>query len=152
MANPAYLILPEIDNNQTIVEMINNQHQMIVDGVLMQEKKDLTKTLNDETGVEESHLSHVRVIGDRSYIVKQSITDGEEQEEMIETEMDDCELENFKNEWDDFILSQEEYWIQVKWIPKFTLLLSVAVLLGLGIKAVFGALISGLGHIKDFIM
>ena len=32
-------------------------HQMIVYGVLMQEKKNLTKTLNDETGVEESHLS-----------------------------------------------------------------------------------------------
>ena len=76
-------------------------HQMIVDGVLMQEKKDLTKTLNDETGVEESHLSHMRVIGDRSYTAKQSITDGEEKEEMIETKMDDCELENFKNEWEE---------------------------------------------------
>ena len=34
-------------------------HQMIVDGVLMREKKDLTKTLNDETGLEESHLIHM---------------------------------------------------------------------------------------------
>ena len=33
-------------------------HQMIVDGVLMKERKDLTKTLNDETGLEESHLIH----------------------------------------------------------------------------------------------
>ena len=77
-------------------------HQMIVDEVLMREKKDLTKTLNDETGVEESHLSHMRVIGDRSYTAKQSITDdGEEKEEMIETDMDECELENFKNEWEE---------------------------------------------------
>ena len=67
----------------------------------MREKKDLTKTLNDETGVEESHLSHMRVIGDRSYTAKQSIADGEEKEEMIETKMDDCELENFKNEWEE---------------------------------------------------
>ena len=74
-------------------------HQMIVDGVKMQERKDLTKTLNDETGVEESHLIHTRVIGERSYTAKQSITDGEEEEEMIETDMDDSELENFKNEW-----------------------------------------------------
>ena len=79
-------------------------HQMIVDGVLMREMKDLTKTLNDETGVEESHLSHMRVIDDRSYTVKHSITDdgaasGEEKEEMIETDMNETELENFKNEW-----------------------------------------------------
>ena len=74
-------------------------HQMIVDGVLMQEKKYLTRTLNDETGLEESHLIHTRVIGERSYTAKQSITDGEEEEEMIETDMDDSELENFKNEW-----------------------------------------------------
>ena len=81
--------------------------QMIVDGVLMREKKDLTKTINDETGVEESHLSHMRVIGDRSYIAKQSITDdsgagsedGKEDQEMIETDMNETELENFKNEW-----------------------------------------------------
>ena len=41
-------------------------HQMIVDGVLMREMKELFKTLNDETGVEESHLSHMRVIGEHS--------------------------------------------------------------------------------------
>jgi hypothetical protein len=38
------------------------EHEMIVDGVLMQEKKDLIKTLNDETGVEEGYLSRTRVI------------------------------------------------------------------------------------------
>ena len=80
---------------------ISLDHQMIVDGVLMRERKDLTKTLNDETGVEESHLTHTRVIGEKSYTAKQSITDGEEEEEMIETDMDDSELENFKNEWEE---------------------------------------------------
>ena len=55
-------------------------HQMIVDGVLMRERKDLTKTLNDETGVEESHLTHTRVIGEKSY------SDGQKEEEMIETD------------------------------------------------------------------
>ena len=82
--------------------LLNNQ--MIVDGVMMKEKKNLIKTVNDETGVEESHLSHMRVIDDRSYTVKHSITDdeagsGEEKEEMIETDMNQSELENFKNEW-----------------------------------------------------
>ena len=74
---------------------------MIVDGVLFKERKDLTKTLNDE-GVEESHLIHTRVIGERSYAAKKSITDREEEEEeMIETDMDDSQLENFKNEWEE---------------------------------------------------
>ena len=71
----------------------------------MQEKKDLTKTLNDETGEEESHLCHMRVIGERSYILKQSITDEDEKEEIIETDMDNDELEKFKNKWEE------------KWIP-----------------------------------
>ena len=65
----------------------------------MRERKDLTKILNDETGVEECHLTHTRVIGEKSYTSKQSISDGEKEEEMIETDMDDSELENFKNEW-----------------------------------------------------
>ena len=86
MANPAH-------------RSILLDHQMIVNGVLMRERKDLVKTLNDETGVEESHLTHTRVIGEKSYTSKQSISDGEKEEEMIETDMDDSELENFKNEW-----------------------------------------------------
>ena len=54
MANPAY--------HSFLLEI-----EMIVDGVLFKERKDLTKTLNDEAGVEESHLIHTRVIGERSY-------------------------------------------------------------------------------------
>ena len=88
MANPAH-------------RSILLDHQMIVDGVLMRERKDLVKTLNDETGVEESHLTHTRVIGEKSYTSKQSINDGEKEEEMIETDMDDSQLENFKNEWEE---------------------------------------------------
>ena len=40
----------------------------------MQERKDLTTTLNDETGVKEIHLTHTRVIGEKSFPSKQSIT------------------------------------------------------------------------------
>ena len=57
MANPAH-------------RSILLDHQMIVNGVLMRERKDLVKTLNDETGVEESHLTHTRVIGEKSYTAK----------------------------------------------------------------------------------
>ena len=66
----------------------------------MRDRKDLTIDFNDETGMEECYLSHTRVIGDRSFTTKRSITDDEEKEESIETKMDDSELENFKNEWE----------------------------------------------------
>ena len=59
------------------------EHEMIVDGVLFKERKDLSKTLNDE-GVEESHLIHIRVIGERYYTAKQTINGGEE---LIETDL-----------------------------------------------------------------
>ena len=71
----------------------------------MQEKKDLTRTLNDETRLEESCLSHIRVIGERSYTSKSLIADEDEKEEMIETDMNNEGLEKFKNEWEE------------KWIP-----------------------------------
>ena len=110
--------------------------QMIVDGVLLQEKKDLTKTLDDETGVEESHLCHMRVmtetindvlLGDfshkRVYTAKESITACTDDRgsyyfshkrvytaehcftfdnaDDVEYDMEDWELENFKNEWEE---------------------------------------------------
>ena len=93
--------------------MIADGVQKMVDGVLMKEKKNLIKTLNAETGVEESQLSIIRVIGKKIYTAKQAITDGgagygEEKEEMIQTDitMDcvsdcECELQNFKNEWEE---------------------------------------------------
>ena len=63
----------------------------------MREKKDLTIDFNMETG-RKCFLTHTRVIGDRSFTTKRSITEDEEKEESIETEMDDSELENFKDD------------------------------------------------------
>jgi hypothetical protein len=76
------------------------EHEMIVDGVLFKERKDLIKTLNDE-GLKESHLIHTRVIGEKSFTTKQCITDGEKEEEIIETDIIESDLENFKNEWEE---------------------------------------------------
>ena len=95
-------------------DSISGELSMIVDGVMMRERKDLTITLNDETGVEESQLTRTRVIGQQSYTSKQSMTDGEEGEEIIETipNMDDSQLENFKNEW-------KEKWNPLMWMLMF---------------------------------
>ena len=118
MANPAH-------------RSILLDHQMIVDGVLIRERKDLTKTLNDETGVEESHLTHTTVIGKRSYTAKQSITDGKEQEKIIETDMDDFQLENFKNEWEEKWNPsiRDEPWILTRFYTIFNSFANIIILL-----------------------
>ena len=83
-------------------------HQMIIDGVVFRERKDLEKVTNDE-GVEESHLSHMRSIGDQEYTAKQRMVNGAiDGEETIETTMAPEELDDFKMEWD------------TKWNPSIT--------------------------------
>ena len=97
MPNPEHRSILPSNYHQMIPDgaMMQERKDMIVDGVFMQERKDLTKTRNDETGVMESKLIHSRVIGEKSYITKQSITDEEE------TDMDEEKLENFFNEWEE---------------------------------------------------
>ena len=80
-------------------------HQMIVDGVPMRETEEWTINLNVETGDEEIHMTRTRVIGERSYTAKKILLTDSQLE--IETDMDDSELENFMNEW-------EEKWISLE--------------------------------------
>jgi hypothetical protein len=98
----------EVDEEMT-EEQIDAMRDAEIDAAMMTEKKDLIKILNYKTGLEESYFSHTRVIGDRSYIAKQSITDDSEAgsgEEMIQTDMNETQLENFKNEWKEKWISQ----------------------------------------------
>ena len=103
-------------------DSISFEIKMIVDGVLFKERKDQTKTLNDETGVEESHLTHTRVIGERSYTTE---------EEMIETDMDDFQLENFKNEWEEKWNPsiRDEPWILTRFYTIFNSFANIIILL-----------------------
>ena len=93
MANPAH--------QSILLRSILLEYQMMVDEVFLRERKDLTTTLNTETGLKEIHLTHTRFIGEKSYTSKQSFTDGEKGEEVIETAMDHSELENFKIYWEE---------------------------------------------------
>ena len=43
-------------------------HKMILDGVIFHEYKEVRNKINEE-GIEESHFSHLRAIGDRKYKV-----------------------------------------------------------------------------------
>ena len=65
--------------------------------------------VTNEEGVEESHLSHMRSIGNREYSAKQRMVNGViDGEETIETTMAPEELEDFKMEWN------------TKWSPSIT--------------------------------
>ena len=48
-----------------------SDNPMVVDGVLIQEKKDQAETINAENGVKETHLSNTSVIEEKSYTAKQ---------------------------------------------------------------------------------
>ena len=50
--------------------------KLMVDGVTFHEKKELN-IVWAEDGVKETHLSHLRAIGDRSYTVNQKMVEGD---------------------------------------------------------------------------
>lgn len=75
-------------------------HEMVVDGVVLRERKELTNLKNDD-GLAESRLDHMRQIGDRSYLVRQISVDGVVQDEVIETTMGVEEVDAFKIEWEE---------------------------------------------------
>ena len=47
---------------------------MMVDEVFLRERKDLTTTLNTETGLKEIHLTHTRFIGEKKAILQNNLS------------------------------------------------------------------------------
>lgn len=86
--------------NQELHRSVLLDHEMVVDGVVLRERKELTNVKNAD-GLPESHLDHMRKIGDRSYVVRQISIDGIIQDEVIETTMAAEEIDAFKIEWEE---------------------------------------------------
>ena len=83
----------------TIHRSVLLDHKLMVDGVTFHEYKELINVW-DEDGNKKTTLSHLRAIGERSYIVNQLMIEGDiTLLSLIETTMSPDELENFKNEW-----------------------------------------------------
>ena len=61
-----------------------------------------------------SNLSHMRLIGDRTYTAKHKIVDGVVKDETIETTLDENEVAAFKKDWEEFGVQEP--------IPKIDLL------------------------------
>ena len=72
-----------------------SDNQMVVDGVLMQEKKDQTKTINAQNGLKEIHVGNMRVVEEKSYTAKQS-------KEKIENDIVNDDDLDWEEKWNSF--------------------------------------------------
>jgi len=73
-------------------------HEIIVDGELLRERKELTVIA--EEGKEKKVLHHVRSIGDREYVVKQITIEGKIVDETVDTSMNEEETVQFRTDWE----------------------------------------------------
>ena len=76
-------------------------HEMVVDGVVLRERKELNNITDDEGNQEKSVLIHTRIIGDKKYEVQKVEVEGDIVEETIETNLPDEEIGKFKEEWEE---------------------------------------------------
>ena len=79
---------------------IVSEHELMVAGIVLREKKEMIKTSNDSDGVK-TDLVHIRYIGDEDYLkVTQSFKNGELEDEKIDSNLSDEDIENFKKQWE----------------------------------------------------
>ena len=87
----------------TIVEnhkVVLMEHELVVDGVLLRETKQLTTvTSEDDAQKEESTLIHTRSIGDRVYQIREVKVDGRTQDTHVETKLSPEQVQQFRNDW-----------------------------------------------------
>ena len=79
---------------------IVSEHELMVAGIVLREKKEMIKTSDDSDGVK-TDLVHIRYIGDEDYLkVTQSFKNGELEDEKIDSNLSDEDIENFKKQWE----------------------------------------------------
>ena len=77
---------------------IVSEHELMVAGIVLREKKEMIKTSDDSDGVK-TDLVHVRYIGEDYLKVTQSLKNGELEDEKIDSNLSDEDIENFKKQW-----------------------------------------------------
>ena len=76
-------------------------HEMVVDGVNIRERKELNNIEANEETEANSILIHTRYIGDKKYEI-QHVTDKDGNvEESVTTDLNEDEIEQFKEEWEE---------------------------------------------------
>ena len=76
-------------------------HEMIVDGVVFRERKELNLVDGDEENEDKSILVHTRFIADKKYEVQQVSVKDDIVEETINTDLNEEEVALFKEEWEE---------------------------------------------------
>merc|ERR1711879_892282 len=92
--------------NQTETALANHKsvlldHEMTVDGVKLRERKELQNMTDEETSEEKSILIHTRFIDGKKYEVQQVSVKDEIIEEIIDPDLNDDEIKQFKEEWEE---------------------------------------------------
>ena len=77
-----------------------SEHEMIVEGITLKERKEQSASLSDEEK-KKLVLTHTRWIGNQSLIVHTVIADDEEKKKVIETDLTEKEVEDFLKKWQD---------------------------------------------------
>ena len=81
-------------------EVSTSEHELMVDGVIFGERKEMIKTSIDFDDVK-TLLVHTKFIGDEDYLkVTQSLKNGKLEEEKIDSNLSDEDIENFKKQWE----------------------------------------------------
>ena len=92
-----------MENNQVQRTVISN-HELVIHGKIFKERKEHFKMVDGTKESEEkSTMVHRREINDSYYEVRQSLINGNVDDEstFIETNLEDDEqIDNFKNEWE----------------------------------------------------
>ena len=76
-------------------------HEMVVDGVVLRERKELNNVADDEGNQQKSVLIHTRFIGDKKYEVQQVAVGDDIVEENVVTDLSDEDIGKFKEEWEE---------------------------------------------------
>ena len=76
-------------------------HEMVVDGVVLRERKELNNVADDEGNQQKSVLIHTRFIGDKKYEVQQVAVGDDIIEENVATDLSDEDIGKFKEEWEE---------------------------------------------------
>lgn len=98
MASASAAAAATVVENHKVVLM---EHELVVDGVLLRETKQLTTVTSDDGrgAPEECVLVHTRSIGDKQYRVKEVRLGGKVRNACVETDLNSQEVAAFKKEW-----------------------------------------------------
>ena len=95
-------------------------HEMVVDGVVLRERKELNNVADDEGNQQKSVLIHTRFIGDKKYEVQLVAVGNDVVRVNVDTNLPDEDISKFNEEWEEkWIRGEEEIKHHFPHFPEF---------------------------------